>query len=204
MTKKKPPEQHKQDGRKPVPLSQRHVWTLDEIRARCGAEDNEECWDNYRGMHGKIPKTEHGKRFPAVIQGGVIKVLVRRLAWFLAFGEDPPEGSLLVMTKCDNTRCQNPYHAKPMFEKQKCQIAAKKGRLSSIIKRRKIAATRQARHGKLVSGMETAREIRADTTPWKQEPWKRYGISESMFKRIRANKSWIEYDNLGVFQRMAA
>lgn len=204
MTKKKPPSRHKKSGRKPIPLKKRHTYTLDEIRARCGAEDDEECWDNYLGMHGQVPKTEHNKRYPVVVQGGVVKVLVRRLAWFLAFGEDPPEGTLLVMAKCDNPRCQNPYHAKPMFEKQKCQIAGKKGSLSSLVKRKKIAAAKRAQVGKLANGMDTAREIRADKTPWKEEPWKRYGISQTMWKRIRANKSWIDYDNLGVFARMAA
>lgn len=202
MTKKKPPELHLKDGRRPVPLDKRHVYTLDEIRERCGAEDDSECWDHYVGMHGRPPQTEHNKRYPVVVHGGVVKVLVRRLAWLLAFGEDPPEGTFLVMAKCDNPRCQNPYHAKPMFEKQKCLRAAKRGAFGGIVRRKKIAATKQAA-GKLANGMETAREIRADKTPWKEEPWKKYGISQTMFKRIRANKSWVDYEAYGALHSMS-
>lgn len=199
VTQRKRPSRLKKVGRKPVPLKDRHVWTLDEIRARCGAEGDEECWDNYVGMHGQVPRTEHLRRYPLIVQGGVIRVMVRRLAWFLAFGEDPPDGTRLVMSKCSNPRCQNPHHAKPMFEAQKSQFAAAKGHFSSPIKAMRIAAAKQAQ-GKL--NWDKVREIRACTIRHKDEPWKQWDISETMWKRIRAQRAWREASS--PMTRMAA
>jgi hypothetical protein len=52
--------------------------------------------------------------------------------------------------------------------------------------------------------MKKARLIRAERRPWREEPWKDWGISETMYKNIRANRAWVEFDKLGFFERMAA
>lgn len=193
------PRKPKKTGRKPVPLNKRHVWTLAEIRERCGAETDDECWDHYTGMHGQEVKAEQNKRFPMVKHGGVMRVLLRRLAWLLAFGEDPPEGTKLVMAKCHNPRCQNPYHAKAMFEPQKCAIAAAKGNFSTQSRRMKIAAGRRAA-SKL--DWDKVAEIRACTLPHKDEPWKKWGICLATYKRIRSYQTWVPQDS--PMARMAA
>jgi hypothetical protein len=194
----------KKMGRKEIPITQRHQWTLDEIMVRCGAENIDECWDEYTGMHGQRLGSEQARRHPAIIHGGVLRVQVRHLAWLLAHGEDPPEGVMLVMEKCDNPYCQNPHHAKPMWEKQKSVHRGAQGRMSNPSRSRKIAKTMQARHSKLANGMETAREIRADTTPAKEEPWKKYGICRRAYLNIKQNKAWVDYEQGGAFAAMAA
>lgn len=195
MTRKKLPEEYGRPGRPP---GVHHSWTLDKIRERCGADDDEECWEDYTGMHGQRPTREHQKCFPSVMHEGK-RILLRRLAYRLAFPDKPLDGLFLVMSKCNNTRCQNPHHAKTMTESQKCARAADRGSFGGVVRCMKIAATKQAQ-GKLDWGKVAA--IRADTTPAKQGPWKKYGISETMWKRIRANRSWRVIDN--PLARMAA
>ena len=199
MTKKKSPDQLLKVGRKPVPLEQRHQWTLDEIRHRCGADNDTECWDHYVGMYGQEPRKEHLRRYPSVVHGGVMRVLLRRLAWLLLHGEDPPEGMVLVMTRCDNPYCQNPHHAVPMWEAQKCKRAAEKGAFSSPARALKIAARKQAK-GK--RNWDKVAQIRACTIAHKQEPWKLWDISETMWKRIRSYRAWKPADS--PFLRMVA
>lgn len=200
MTKRKPPEEHKKSGRKPRPVEELHKWTLAEIMERCGANDEDECWE-WQATTGRPPKTEHGKRFACIKHGGQ-RVLLRRLAWELKFGEEKPldPDKRIVMTKCDNPRCNNPTHARQLTEAQKCQRAAKKGSFSGYAKRAKIAATKRANDAKLT--MEIARNIRADKRPSRIAA-PEYGINPSLYNRIRAGKAWVEFDS-NPFARLAA
>lgn len=185
MTKRKPPEEHKKPGR---PAGVFTEWTLDMVKARCNAEDDDECWDRYEKQDGFIPSTEHQKRFAVVMHKGE-RIMLRRLAFKLAFPDVNIEGKAIVQLKCNNPRCHNPHHAKPLTERQKCKRAADRGSFSSATRSLKIAATKQEQ-GKL--NWDKVREIRACTLPYKQEPWKNWGISETMWKRIRSHKAWKE------------
>lgn len=187
MTKPKPPHLRHPSGRKPGNPADYRRWTLIEIRGHCFVTVND-CWE-WRLAPGKAPSSEHARRYTNVMHGGET-VLVRRLAWELANGRSVPQGMRVLPVRCENQRCNNPFHNKPVTEAQKSQLAAARGAFSSPHRRQAVAEGRR-RSASAVLDMDKARAIRVMTGP-AHEHCTAFGISVSMFNRIRAGKAWRE------------
>jgi hypothetical protein len=159
-------------------------WTLAEIRAHC-LETVRGCWE-WRTRPGVTPRTEHSQRYTCVKHGGQVLPL-RRVAYALMFGQ-APEGKSIVPARCNNQRCHNPAHCTPMTESQKGRLAAARGSFSTEQRKQAIAQAKQAAS---TTGMtlDKARQIRA-ITGRAEDHCAAFGISKSMFNRIRKNLAW--------------
>lgn len=172
-------------GRKPMRPEDLHRWTLVEIRSRCFVTLTD-CWE-WRLGNGKQSLSEHARNYANVMHGGQM-IQVRRVAWELASGRPVPEGMRVVPAKCGNTRCNNPWHNKPMTESAKSKLAAERGSYSTPHRRQAVA---EGRRRSAVLDMDKARAIRAIAGP-AHEHCEAFGISASMFNRIRSGKAWKE------------
>lgn len=185
MTKRKPAHLKQKVGRKPLPPEQMKRWTLIEIRDRCRVTLTD-CWEwKFSG-----PVKDHVRRFKQVKHAGKPET-VRQVAYMLMYGKRPPEGFKLSPAKCLNPYCNNPMHCRPVTESEKCLIGSRRGTFATPKRAAAIARAKQAANGKLPEGMETARRIRATTGPATVHAPK-YGISVSLFNRIRRGEAWKE------------
>jgi hypothetical protein len=185
MTKRKPPHLHLKPGRKALPADQKKAWTLADIKARCLVTLTD-CWE-YRARRKKLVTSPRSEQAMKLKHRGK-SYLVRRLAWMLMHGAEPPAGKCLSPVKCGNQRCCNPMHAKPLTEAEKARMAVQRGSFSSPARRMAAAVAKQnAATAKL--NAEKVRLIRGIQGPaWKHAP--AFGISAGMFNRVRSRKSW--------------
>jgi hypothetical protein len=175
-------------SRKPLPKDQMKAWTILELRARCFVTVCD-CWE-WRTAEGKIPPSEHGRRFPNVNHKGE-NITVRRLAWELVNGRRVPDGMKASPEKCCNPRCQNPWHTRPVTEAQRQQRTAAEGGYSTPARKRAIALGRR-KSAVVKLDEDKAARIRSIKGPAHLH-CAEFGIDKSMFNRIRRGESWKPY-----------
>lgn len=181
-----PPELHRTAGGRPRKTDEElRRWTLQEIREHCFVTING-CWE-WRLRHGVTPKSERAQCYVSAIHGGEM-FHVRRLAWILMTGKRPDDGLHVVPTKCGNPRCQNPMHATLLTQAQKTRAAAARGAFSTPERAAAVAAGKRA-STKTGMTMEKAEQIRS-TQGRADEHCAAFGISKSMFNRIRSGNAW--------------
>lgn len=167
--------------------TQHKRWTLLDLRGRCLVTLSE-CWE-WRLADRTVPTSEHARAYPNVQHDGE-NIQVRRLTWQLVTGREVPEGMNVVPVKCSNPRCVNPWHNKPVTAAEKGQRAAAEGAFSTPHRRQACAEARR-RSAVVVLDMDKARAIRGMTGP-AHENCRQFGISASMFNRVRSGKAWRE------------
>ena len=184
-----PPEQKKGPGGAPRKgPGELRRWTLQELRDHCVITLTG-CWE-WRLAPGIAPRSEHSRRHVCVVHGGEMWT-ARRLGYFLMYGKLPAPGLRLSAAKCLNPRCQNPMHCTPLTESEKTLLAAAQGHLNTPHRRAAIAAGKRAA-SKVGMTMEKAQQIRA-TEGAAEQHCGQYGISKSMFNRIRKGRAWAEH-----------
>lgn len=182
MTKRKPHPLNK-GGRPPVPIEQRKHWTLLEIRGHCRITVTD-CWE----WKFNRSVSEYQQRNKQLGHAGR-QLSARQVAFLLVTGGLPADGRQLVPVKCRNPRCINPMHCRPATVKEKVSIAVQRGTFVTPERTRRMVAAKQALCGKI--DMDQAREIRATEGPAREHAPK-YGISTSLFNRIRRGAAWKE------------
>ena len=185
MTRAKPKHLHKRPGRAPMPLEARKRWTLSEIQSRCRVTLSG-CWE----WICSAAASEHERCSKQIEHAGQC-MGVRRVSYLLMYGSLPNDGRQIVPAKCMNPRCMNPAHARALTVKEKVAIAIKRGTFVTPERTRHMAKAKQEKFGKLAEGMKTAREIRQIKGPAREHAPK-YGISASLFNRIRRGEAWKE------------
>lgn len=186
MTKPKPPGAPRlKPGRKPLPLEQRKLWTLPDIREHCRITLTD-CWE--WKFVGQV--SDHQRRYKCLVHGGQ-RHSARQVAYLLVFGKLPAADLNLSPAKCLNPHCISPFHCRPVTESEKCLIGSRRGTFATPERARNIARGKQAHNSKLPGGMEAARQIRR-TAGAAREHAPMYGISVSMFNAIRRGVAWKE------------
>lgn len=169
-----------------LPQHQLRVWTIWELRDHC-LITLRGCWE-WRLRPGIAPSSEHARRYVSVKHEGKVTT-ARRLAYELTHGP-VPDGMRVVPARCQNPRCQNPWHAKPMTESQKNKLAAERGAFATQERAEAIAKGKQAstRTGMTMEKADRIRRITGRADDHLDE----FGICRAMFNRIRRNLAWID------------
>jgi hypothetical protein len=138
-------------------------------------EPNSGCWI----WEGSISKSNGSSGYGVVKISGQ-QIRAHRLSYELSC-EKIPDG-LMVLHRCDNSLCVNPYHLETGDAKKNIQDASSRGRLP-----------KGSRHGRARFKEDEVREIRSasrHTKGWNKEMAEKYGVPVNTIHEIRQRRTW--------------
>jgi hypothetical protein len=140
------------------------------------------CW-NWMGSLNRGAKKQYGS-----IKADGKSVAAHRFSWEFYNNSKVPDG-MIVMHKCDNPKCVNPWHLELGTHAENMVDMVSKGRQAKGLSFKNRKPAKGSKNGLSKLTEEQAKKIYHDTNP-QREIAQRYGISQTVVHNIKSKKTW--------------